>query len=674
MSLQHLAQHMAAHGRNGDSMLMHVTPKEVAGLQNLAQQHGGSLTINPHTGLPEANFLDDIGLGSVNKFLPAIAGFALDSFLPGAGEAAGAMFGLGGAAGTAGIVGGLAGLASGSLKDGIMAGLGAYGGASLASGLGNMGQEANTLAAEQSARAAGLSDAERVASIQAAAKPDIGAGLSAAASAPIDFLKNNKWAIGAAALPALADGLSNSGKGVDAPTGPTRYIRRYERDPRTGALYQVEAVPTDQYGDRSAVTFGGVGAPVKYATGGPVTFGGVSAHTVLADPNDTRSDSQKAYDYMMGKPGAKNPMLFYHEQPSTAVLPPVDLNTRTGGHYVFNEATNSYDWVPDAAASTADSAVPAPQIKPISSSSSSSSAAKEPSAWDNMSDAEKRIFYENNPFQKSITELGQKLFGYTGLGMLQKWIDPTMQARQDFILGKTLSPYTNPALHPDFGDPTIQTPEEAANEAQLMSPEAVAQRAAADAENARLYALQQEQNQRPEAGGPITYGSTSGYTPSGGDPNAGTAWSREAVQAAQNHSESDGGGGGGEAATGGLSKNGRFQKKMAEGGIAALAAGGEAGGQYNLGSYSDGGRLLKGPGNGTSDDIPAVIGHGQPARLADGEFVIPARIVSELGNGSTDAGARQLYAMMDRIQAARRKTVGKSKVAFDAKARNHLPA
>jgi hypothetical protein len=103
----------------------------------------------------------------------------------------------------------------------------------------------------------------------------------------------------------------------------------------------------------------------------------------------------------------------------------------------------------------------------------------------------------------------------------------------------------------------------------------------------------------------------------------------------------------------------------AHGGIANL---------YNLGSYSDGGRLLKGPGNGTSDDIPAIIGHNQPARLAEGEFVIPARIVSELGNGSTDAGAKQLYAMMDRIQKSRAKTVGKNKVAFDAKARNHLPA
>jgi hypothetical protein len=95
---------------------------------------------------------------------------------------------------------------------------------------------------------------------------------------------------------------------------------------------------------------------------------------------------------------------------------------------------------------------------------------------------------------------------------------------------------------------------------------------------------------------------------------------------------------------------------------------------YNLGGYSDGGRLLKGPGDGVSDDIPAVIGNKQPARLADGEFVIPARIVSELGNGSTDAGAKRLYAMMDRIQSGRKKTVGKGNVAKDTKAKKHLLA
>jgi len=72
-----------------------------------------------------------------------------------------------------------------------------------------------------------------------------------------------------------------------------------------------------------------------------------------------------------------------------------------------------------------------------------------------------------------------------------------------------------------------------------------------------------------------------------------------------------------------------------------------------LGSYSDGGRLLKGPGDGMSDHIPASISGKQPARLADGEFVIPADVVSHLGNGSTDAGAKVLYDMMSKVRKAR---------------------
>jgi hypothetical protein len=118
---------------------------------------------------------------------------------------------------------------------------------------------------------------------------------------------------------------------------------------------------------------------------------------------------------------------------------------------------------------------------------------------------------------------------------------------------------------------------------------------------------------------------------------------------------------------------GGIVRRMALGGLGALAGGGSAS-QYNLGGYSDGGRLLRGPGDGVSDSIPATIGDKQPARLADGEFVVPARIVSELGNGSTEAGARKLYAMMDRVQKARGKTTGKSRVAANTRADKYLPA
>jgi hypothetical protein len=70
-------------------------------------------------------------------------------------------------------------------------------------------------------------------------------------------------------------------------------------------------------------------------------------------------------------------------------------------------------------------------------------------------------------------------------------------------------------------------------------------------------------------------------------------------------------------------------------------------------TYAAGGKLLRGPGDGMSDSIPAVIGGTQRAALADGEFVMPADVVAHLGNGSTTAGAGRLYEMMDRVRKAR---------------------
>lgn len=95
------------------------------------------------------------------------------------------------------------------------------------------------------------------------------------------------------------------------------------------------------------------------------------------------------------------------------------------------------------------------------------------------------------------------------------------------------------------------------------------------------------------------------------------------------------------------------------------------GGIASLGGYSDGGRMLKGPGDGMSDSIPASIGSKQPARLADGEFVVPADVVSHLGNGSTDAGAKQLYSMMNKVRHAR---TGNSKQGREIQPRKYLPA
>jgi hypothetical protein len=114
----------------------------------------------------------------------------------------------------------------------------------------------------------------------------------------------------------------------------------------------------------------------------------------------------------------------------------------------------------------------------------------------------------------------------------------------------------------------------------------------------------------------------------------------------------------------------KYRRQMAGGGLADTAVAQRMMRGGHLGSYSDGGRLLKGPGDGMSDDIPAKIGRKQPARLADGEFVVPADVVSGIGNGSTDAGAKRLYQMMDRVRSAR---TGSKKQGREIKAEKYLP-
>jgi hypothetical protein len=110
-----MAQQLQSMGRDEDTMLVHMTPNEVNSLQGLAMAHGGSLTINPETGLPEAGFL--------KKLLPTLLGIGLN-FIPGVGPLA-----------AAGLVAAGSVAKTGSLSKGLMAGLQAYGGASLAGGL-----------------------------------------------------------------------------------------------------------------------------------------------------------------------------------------------------------------------------------------------------------------------------------------------------------------------------------------------------------------------------------------------------------------------------------------------------------------------------------------------------------------------------------------------------------
>ena len=130
------AQHAQSQGRGGDTMLVHMTPNEVNSLQGLAMAHGGSLTINPETGLPEAGFL--------SKILPLLLGIGLNFAIPGLGLA---IKGISTAAQAGLMVGAGTTAITGNLQKGLMAGLSAFGGASLAGGVqGALGGAAKTAA------------------------------------------------------------------------------------------------------------------------------------------------------------------------------------------------------------------------------------------------------------------------------------------------------------------------------------------------------------------------------------------------------------------------------------------------------------------------------------------------------------------------------------------------
>ena len=193
------ARKVQAQGRNGDSTLVHMTQGEVKGLDAIARAYGGRITINPETGLPEANFLKSL--------LPVIAGAALNFAVPGLGAA------LGGFAIPA-LVGGASYLMNPQqgLMGGLMAGLGAYGGMGIGNALTAAG--AATTAPAVTGTAPGLVQAGAVAP-QAAATTVPGtatAGLKSAL-APQAF---TAAPAAAAAPPSFMGNLAQAGRGVTA--------------------------------------------------------------------------------------------------------------------------------------------------------------------------------------------------------------------------------------------------------------------------------------------------------------------------------------------------------------------------------------------------------------------------------------------------------------------------
>jgi hypothetical protein len=474
-------------GRGDDSILVHMTPGEVHGLQSLAMAHGGSLTINPETGLYEAGFL--------KKLLPTLLGAGL-SFIPGVGPLA-----------AAGIVGAGQAARTGDLGKGLLAGIGAYGGAGLGSALSGVGTAAAGAATSEAIPAALTKEAVSAGAKQAVAQGVTGAGLSsglnALRAAPLASLKALGSQLGATGVASLG--------GTAASLATPEYKPPEEEDP----TFYISGGYTPEEGFRPGYYTNEYPGFPKMASGGSTSRESNSAA------------AYKAAAVADTKPKKLNPLQQMLQQIKE------------------KDAAKQVRYTPGGY-STERGFAPGEFVK---------------------GPPEAR-FPVTPPIKTPTTPSGST----AGLGSYSASNEPYSGSGADQFA----------AYMQNLNKSFIPSPAPKPAPAQVAVPSAPPM--------ASAYSMPAPY----EDGDPFAaYGDTTTYEYS---PYA---------------------------RGGGVSQN-------------PVA-----------------GKLVTGHGDGMSDSIRANIDGHQEARLADGEFVVPADVVSHLGNGSTDAGSKKLYDMMDRVRKAR---------------------
>lgn len=530
MSLKELMGVAQAQGRGPDSMLVHMSPREVDTLQTVARAHGGSLTVNPSTGLPEAGFLDSI--------LPAVAGIGL-SMVPGVGPlAAGA------------IVGGTTALMSGSLEKGLTAGLGAFGGAGLGAGLGAAGASqaagAQLAGAGANAAAAGTSTAvPRLAGLAQAAPATFAgtnvptmAGLaqSAASGAPLAGLGQvaaGAPAVGGSTVPTVA-GMGQAVAQAAPATTPTLgqgFMQNAQH--LGGGLKQLFSSPGD-----TLDAMGGLGNV------------GMNAAMALAPAMVTQPQEEE--DFLDPNRGYIRPYTFERERVAGGGNGQRYFNTR----FIEHDPVRPEDF---------------------------------------------RGYAEGG--LASITRGGQA------------WMPSIAALAQAAAEPEQIMEFTRVAL-PE-GDPSGRRFEQSFQLRDMT---------AAD----RAAGLVPYRVSTPEEAAAA---------------NAGKSASRNAwpfvlsAMGMPNYQRY-------------IGPDGRYITSMNPAIYGGPTRGQDPYAYSGFNTYAQGGvaRMVDGPGDGLSDDVPAVIDGAQPAALSTDEFVVPADVVSKLGNGSSKAGAKKLHDMMDRVR------------------------
>jgi hypothetical protein len=586
-------QGLASLGRNGDSMLVHMSPSEVAGLQGLAMAQGGSLTINPNTGLPEAFKLG----GFFKSLLPTIAG-GLVAMVPGLQP-----FGL--SAMQAGI---LAGAATGAITNknnplmgAALGGLGGYGGVGIGDAL------SKTMAITSPAAAASSGVGSTISGIgpgavgttgQIGGANLIGSGVAGGTAASRAAAQNIMTSMNNAGVNIADPIVQDVSKNALQTLPQTSNFSGINMDPSSSFL---KATPFDQaYGTSAIQPSGTMGGSTLIGEGRNLANSAASAQSPLIAGAMSNSPTPGFGETFVDQLGG-----------SSAAMKKLGLPLAGAAITGGLEASDFYGKPLQRA--EAEKYDPYERLN-LGSDTGLRLVAKGGyidgyATGGTIQSGGIRDLYGTPDNQPTISP---GLSGF-GLGRLNN-----LAGEQAMTQAQTLGYAEGGVASLELPDPskTVSAPENLEN--MILN------------ETAKTEMLENQLNNM-----------TSNALNTGNIPT-------------QNY------------APGALSNVAAGMQNQSVPPQASFV--------QNLTSartgYAKGG-YLNGAGDGMSDSIPATIEGKQPARLADGEFVIPADVVSHLGNGSTKAGSKRLYAMLDKVRKARTGTKKQGKQINPAK---YMPA
>ena len=573
-NLHPIAQAVQSQGRGKDTQLVHMTPNEVAGMQALAKAHGGSLSINPSTGLPEAGILESM--------LPTILGAGLAAATGGTSLAFinPATIGLG--------IGALQYARTGSLEKGLMAGIGAYGGAGLGTSLMGAGATgaANAANAGNVGKFAGATAPVGVNSALANASAanttaagNLAAGSTAATQEAAKIASQNLATEQAriAASNTFGQNLSNIGGGLkNVFSDPTTFMKNYGGS----------GMDLAKYGGAAAA------APIMNAMapeGGPGYKPDNERFDYTYDPGRASQEDLDAQRAAYAARGITGGELKYF---NPTYAGPNKTYVAKGGLLSLAEGGMPSDYEYDPVSQTYKKVVQAPTgaVAPVGVPGSG-----EGSGGDGAQPLSKQTidFLDNedkSPGGARDQRMGKinDILAMLAPGSMARALVGGANSLTGGGAGQDRAPVTN---------------------LSTRSPDAVA-----------------------ESQGESVTADPTGATETYGDTSMGTLSAQGGLVG---------------LAAGGMSKGGFVVPADV---VSALGNGSSDAGLRKLYALIGDVKPIKGKGDGLSDSIPTSIDGRQPARVADGEAYVNPKTVAKIGGGDAKKGAKKLYAMMDKIR------------------------